>query len=317
MKTPVILIIFNRPEETQRVFDAIRAAQPEKLIVIADGPRNPQEKLKCDAARAIIETVDWKCEVIKDYSEENSGPRKKLSLGLIKAFQQVDRAIVFESDCLPDPTFFPFCEELLEKYKDDERIMHIGGNFFQHRNKKFNSNDSYYFSNIPHIWGWATWSRAWKFYDPDLKQWPDMREKGILRKTLTDPAVYEYWETVWNQYYEHKLPSWDGQWTFACMLKGGLSVTPTRNLVTNIGFGPQALQTKDANSIFANIPLEPMNFPLIHPREILPNKIADDFTWRQNFGVNRRLRQKILGPIRRKFPKPYSFARNLFSKRSR
>jgi hypothetical protein len=205
-------------------------------------------------------------------------------------------------------------DELLEKYKDDEKIMHIGGNFFQHRNKKFNCKDSYYFSTIPHIWGWASWSRAWKFYDSDIKIWPKIKSDGSLRKTLSDPAVYEYWETVWDGYYNHMVPSWDGQWTLALMLKNGLSITPTKNLVTNIGFGPNAMQTKDENSIFANMPLEPMYFPLIHPKNIEINKQADDFTWKQNFGVNRYWKQRLLGPIRRNFPSIYKPIRNLFKK---
>lgn len=314
MKSPVILIIFNRPDETQRVFDAIRDYKPEKLLVISDGPRNEKDKILCDKTKKIIDSVDWQCEVQKNYSDENIGCRARLSSGLNWAFNQVDRAIVFEADCLPDPTFFTFCDELLEKYKDDERIMHIGGNFFQQRNKKFKSEDSYYFSTIPHIWGWASWSRAWKFYDSDIKIWPEIKKNGSLRKLLNDPAVYEYWETVWDGYYNHTVPSWDGQWTLAVMLKNGLSITPTKNLVTNIGFGPNAMQTKDTNSIFANMPLEKMAFPLKHPSKIEIHKQADDFTWKQNFGVNRYWKQRLLGPIRRNLPSIYKPIRNLFKK---
>jgi hypothetical protein len=314
MKTPVILIIFNRPDETQRVFDAVRIARPPKLLVICDGPRNKADEEKIDESKAIIETVDWECEVIRNYSDTNIGCRSKLSSGLQWAFSIVDRAIVFESDCLPDQTFFKFCDELLEKYKDDEEIMHIGGNFFQQRNDKFTSKDSYYFSSIPHIWGWATWSRAWKYYDPDLIEWPKVKADGTLSKILKDPAVYEYWSTVFDAYYDKKLPSWDGQWTFQCIMRGGLSIIPSVNLVTNIGFGPQAMQTKDAKSIFSNIPLNPMLFPLKHPDTIRVNIQADNFTWRQNFGINRYWNQRIFGPIRRTFPYFYKTIRNLFKK---
>lgn len=311
MKTPVVFIIFNRPSQTKRVFETIRAARPETLLVIADGPRREEEKEKCDETRAVIDTVDWPCTIIKRYSDTNRGARKTLAHGLIWAFSHVERAIVLEADCLPHASFYPFCEELLERYKDDERVMHIGGNFFQQRNRKFHCNNSYYFSILPHIWGFATWARAWKHYDPDMKQWPAVRESGFLRSRLTDPAVYEYWETTWNKYFNHQIDSWDGQWTFACLMRDGLSINPSVNLVSNIGFGPDALHTTDVNSIFADIPVHEMKFPLTHPTTFAPDEISDRFTWRQNFGINRKLSQRILGPIRRRFPRGYGMMRRL------
>jgi hypothetical protein len=312
MKTPVILIIFNRSDLTQRVFDMIKLVKPKKLLVIADGPRNESEKAICDRTRSIIDQVDWDCEVIKNYSEFNEGCIKKISTGLNWAFNIVDRAIVLEADCLPDISFFKFCDVLLEKYKDDERVMHIGGNFFQKNNKKFKCSSSYYFSSIPHIWGWATWSRAWKLYDVNMTKWPEIRDrKGIKMK---DPAVYEYWETVWNQYYDKKIDSWDGQWTFSCILNEGISITPCTNLVSNIGFGPDAIHTKDVNSIFSNMEVRSIDFPLIHPADMTINSQADKFTWSQNFGIDRLRRQRLLGPIRRKLPFVYSLIRNLIKK---
>jgi len=320
MKTPVVFIIFNRPKEAQRVFDTIRTARPEKLLVISDGPRHDRDRISCAETKKIIDAVDWPCDVVTHYSEKNVGCRKTLSEGLIWAFNQVDRAIVLEADCLPDASAYRFFEEMLDRYSNDEQVMHIGGNFFQHRNPKFSNSpascSSYYFSNIPHIWGWATWSRAWKHYDPNLIKWPEIKADGTMRKILTNPAVYEYWETIWDQYYDMKIDSWDGQWTFACLLNKGLSITPTKNLVTNIGFGPDAIHTTDTNSIFARLPLESMPFPLVHPNlnEKMPNVQADAFTWRQNFGINAKLRQRIFGPIRRKMPETYRTMKKVFGK---
>lgn len=314
METPVVFTIFNRPSLTQRVFDAIKQVKPKKLLVIADGPRNESEKLQCDKTRSIIDQVDWDCEILKNYSDTNMGCKNRISSGLDWAFNTVDRAIIIENDCLPDISFFKFCEDLLEKHRDDTEIMHIGGNFFQHRNTNFKNSDSYYFSNIPHIWGWATWSRAWKLYDVNMKKWPEVKASGEIKLKIKNPAVYEYWETVWDQYYNKKIDSWDGQWTFACLLNSGLSITPCTNLVSNIGFGPEAMHTKNDKSIFSNIPLKPALFPLVHPKNRSVYSQADDFTWRQNFGINRLLRQRLLGPIRRKFPILYSFIRNLFRK---
>jgi hypothetical protein len=310
METPVALTIFDRPTQTKRVFDAIREAKPEILLVIADGPRNAEEKIRCDTTRAIIDSVDWKCEVRKNYSEVNLGCRKRLSSGLNWVFEEVDRAIIFEADCLPDPSFFPFCEELLEKYKDNERIMHISGNFFQHRNKNFKCDDSYYFSVIPHIWGFATWRRAWEHYDPDIKKWPLAESKKAIQRVLTDPAVFEYWETIWEGFYKGETNSWDGQWTFACMLNGGLSINPCVNLVTNIGFGPDAMQGKDPNNFFANIPLKKIDFPLKHPDDIKTYAEADNFIFNQNFKPNRSLRQLVLRPFKKAFPNAYAKIKN-------
>ncbi len=315
MKTPVTFIIFNRPRQTKRVFEAIRAAKPEVLLVVADGPRNAMEKIKCEATRAIIDSVDWKCDVRKNYSEKNIGCRKRVSSGLDWVFEEVDRAIILEDDCLPHPSFFPFCEELLGRYANDEQVMHISGDFFQQRNRNFKCPDSYYFSDLPHIWGWASWSRAWKHYDSCIKKWPEVQKRGTLREILKDPAVYEYWETVWDGYHNGTVPSWDGQWTFACMLRNGLSINPTINLVSNIGFGPDAMQAKDENSIFANIPSHEIKFPLIHPKEISVDHTADAFTFRQNFGIDKKLRYRLLRPIKTAFPKQYKLIRKLFRKK--
>lgn len=310
MKTPVALTLFDRPAHTRQVFEAIRGAQPEILLVIADGPRNAEEKLRCDETRAIIDSVDWKCEVRKNYSEVNMGCRPRLSSGLNWVFEEVDRAIVFEADCLPHPSFFPFCEELLEKYKDDERVMHISGDFFHQENKDFKCDDSYYFSVIPHIWGFATWRRAWKHYDPDIKKWPLAESKKAIKRVLTDPAVYEYWETIWEGFYKGETNSWDGQWAFACILHGGLSINPCVNLVTNIGFGPDAMQGKDPNNIFANIALQEISFPLKHPLKVAVDTKADAYTFEYIFTPNRSLQQTFLRPFKKMFPRIHQKIKN-------
>lgn len=296
MKTPVAFIIFNRYEQTRRVFEMIRKVKPEKLLVISDGPSH-------DKVRAIIDTVDWPCTVLKNYSETNMGCRKRLSSGLTWVFEQVDRAIILEDDCLPNESFFSFCEELLEKYKDDEEVMHISGNFFQ----KKPIENSHYFSSIPHIWGWASWRRAWKYYDVDLKDWPN---NTSLKEKLPG-AVYEYWSTVWKQYYENKINSWDGQWMYTCLSRNGLCITPTKNLVSNIGFGATGTHTKNKDSIFANMKTDEIEFPLIHPERKILTK-ADMFTWKQNFGIDRTWKQIILGNFRRRLPKIYMLFRHVF-----
>ena len=314
MKTPVAFIIFNRPEETQRVFEAIRAAQPETLLVVADGPRTEGERARCEATRAIIDSVNWKCVVKKNYSETNLGCGKRVSSGIDWVFREVDRAIIIEDDCLPHPSFFPFCEELLERYKNDEQIMNISGSFFQQKNRRFVVEASYYSSILPHLWGWATWRRAWKKYDYNLTQWPEAKKEQTLVPIFKNPAAYEYWSHVWDQYRNDKTNNWDSQWFFACVANKGICLNPTVNLVSNIGFGEKATHSKTPNDC-ANIPTHAMTFPLIHPKKNTINNQADAFMFRQNFGIDKKLHHRILRPFKTAFPKLYWTIRQLFGKK--
>ncbi len=306
METPIVFFIFNRPEHTEKVFAAIRSARPKKLFVVADGPRH--ERDRTTETRSMIH-VDWPCEVITNYSEQNLGCKKRISSGLDWVFSQVERAIIVEDDCLPDPTFFRFCEELLEKYKDDPQVMHIGGNFFQQKNKSFKTDSSYYFSKIPHIWGWATWRRAWNLYDIRIEKWPEYRQNNFLEDRFKNIGAYEYWSKVWDEYHANKIDSWDGQWFFSCISHDGLCITPTKNLVTNIGFGADATHTKKDNG-GAAIVLESMPFPLTHPDKTIID-MYDDFTLRQNFGIDEKLFYRLVRPIKTRFPRFYQTVKDI------
>ena len=147
LTTPVAFIIFNRPDTTRIVFEEIKKAKPEKLLIIADGPRNnkPGEKERCAETRAIVENIDWECEVLRNYSDKNMGCKNRVASGLNWVFENVEEAIILEDDCLPDQSFFRYCQELLEKYRDDKRIMLIAGDnmLFENNKQKY----SYYFSN--------------------------------------------------------------------------------------------------------------------------------------------------------------------------
>lgn len=276
LKTPVCLMIFNRPDTTQQVFNTIRQVKPEKLLVIADGPRPNVngEFQKCAATRAIINQVDWECEVLTHYSDINLGCRHQVSSGLNWVFNTVEEAIILEDDCLPDITFFRFCEELLERYRHDPRIMAISGNNFQFGQNQQEA--SYYFSRYNHIWGWATWRRAWKFYDLDMKLWPTIKEKQSLQDILENPEIVAYCSRIFQAAYEG-FNTWDYAWTFACWINNGLTILPHVNLVSNIGFREDATHTK-RESRFANLPRQAMGFPLRHPTVVMRNRQADDWT---------------------------------------
>ncbi|WP_373540795.1 glycosyltransferase family 2 protein [Chamaesiphon sp.] len=293
MKTPVVFIIFNRKETTHRVFEAIRQAQPTQLFVIADGPRSDKigEAEKCMATRAIIDRVDWDCEVKTNYSDINLGCKLRPSTGIDWVFKQVEEAIILEDDCLPDPTFFAFCDEMLEKYRHDTRIMAIGGNNFQFGRQR--TNDSYYFSRFPHCWGWATWRRAWAHFDIDIKLWPTVRDGDWLRDILTEDAQVKTWEQTFQSVYEHKIDTaWDYQWTFACWINSGLAILPNTNLVTNIGFGADATHTTGGVNKLANMPVKGLTQPLQHPRFVVRDAAADRYTYQNIFDVTLLTRLK-------------------------
>ncbi len=277
LKTPVCFIIFNRPDTTEKVFQAIRQAKPSQLFVVADGARNNKigEAEKCLATRAIIDQVDWECEVLTNYSEVNLGCRKRVSSGLDWVFSQVEEAIILEDDCLPDPSFFRFCEELLEKYRYEPKIMLISGQNIQFGQKR--RDYSYYFSRYNHCWGWASWKRAWQYYDNEMKLWTKVRDENWLFDILQDPQAFRYWEATFQAMYEG-YDTWDYPWLFACYINQGLSILPNINLVSNIGFGKEGTHATDSNSILANIPVEEMQFPLKHPPFIIRDTQADNFT---------------------------------------
>jgi hypothetical protein len=291
---PVALIIFNRPRLTQRVFDAIRAARPTRLLIAADGPRpdRPDDIERCSQTRAIVERIDWDCDVHRNYADRNLGVKHRPVSGLDWVFRQVEEAIILEDDCLPHPTFWPFCAELLHRYRDDTRIMLISGdNFGFGRSRDI----SYYFSAFPHIWGWASWRRAWNFYDAEMKNWPIMRDSHWLRALFPERRSYESWRRLMEASYNGTINGWDYQLTLAAFTQGMLSIVPTRNLVTNIGFGGDATHTS-RHTRHAELPLEAMAFPLRHPPFVIRDAEADALTQEHNFShptLMQRIRRRL------------------------
>jgi len=296
LSAPVVLLIFNRPESTARVFAEIARARPPRLLVVADGPRpdRPGEQEKCMAARAVIERVNWDCEVLTNYSEVNLGCRRRVSSGLDWAFQTVDEAIILEDDCVPHPTFFRFCDELLPRYRDDERVFSVCGTGFAHGRS---TPHSYYYSHHSPIWGWATWRRAWQHYDVEMALWPTVRDSNVLRGHFS-PPVYRYWHQFFEHTHAGAIDTWDYQWHFACWIQNGLSVLPTRNLISNIGYGQDATHTVHPDDHLATLPLEPMVFPLRHPPYVMRDVELDDFIQTYRYGP-RRLRDRLRARIAR------------------
>jgi hypothetical protein len=263
LTTPVAFLIFNRPDTTARVFEAIRQAKPPKLLVVADGPRpdRPDDIEKCKAARAIIEKVDWDCEVLKNYSDVNLGCGKRVSTGITWVFEQFEEVIILEDDCLPHPDFFRFCEELLEKYRDDKRIMAIGGTNVIGEWKS--SVQSYHFSYHGSIWGWASWRRAWCYFDLDMRLWANQEIRNRVRDVIADNRQYQKRAIVFESVYRKEIDTWDYQWMFARLVQSGLTVIPCVNLVSNLGFAREdATHTKSRNEFLSNLERIDMIFPI-------------------------------------------------------
>lgn len=297
MKTPVVLIIFNRPETTSKIFAAVREAKPQKLLIIADGPRSdrPEEAKLCELTRAIIEQVDWHCEVSTNYSEVNLGCAKRVSSGLDWAFDEVDQAIILEDDCLPHPSFFRFCEELLDYYKHDQRVFSISGQNVQFGRQR--TQYSYYFSHYNHCWGWASWRRAWQYYDFDMSLWPEIQLESSLKDIVDGDRAFKFWTKTFQATHDRSINSWAYRWLFAAWTQNGLTILPDKNLISNIGFNTGATHTRTTKqkSRFANMSVEGVEFPLVHPPLMIRNRQADNFTQETLFspGVFTRAKSKI------------------------
>lgn len=280
--TPVLFLIFNRPDTTARVFQRIREIKPRHLFISADGPRAHKihEKELCDAARKVVANVDWECDVKTNFREENAGCKISVSSGITWFFKNVEEGIILEDDCLPEISFFYFCETLLAYYRDDERIMHIGGANFQDGNTR--GNGSYYFSNINHIWGWATWKRAWGKYDVGVSSYPELLRQDMLPHLFTNPKMEKFWEKRFELAYNGKIDTWDIQWQYTMSVNHGLAVIPNQNLVANIGFDAAATHTTDKFNTLANIPTSAID-SIVHPSQIIPDVTADYYAFRTYF----------------------------------
>lgn len=303
LQTPVAFMIFNRPRTTERVFREIAKARPPTLLVVSDGPRsNREEEAELVArARSIVEEVDWKCEVLTNFSRENLGCKKRVSTGLDWVFNNVEEAIVLEDDCVPVLSFFRYCEELLALYRNDARVAMISGANFQ--SNRARGSASYYFSRYGHIWGWATWRRAWSQYDVTASGWPSFREANGLERVLGGlPAELEYWRNIMDRVHCGGIDTWDYQWMLTTWIRDMLCIIPQRNLVSNIGWDADATHTRGHGNRLAHVRQCEMGFPLTHPTEVVCNREADTFTWETVFSspsLAERIAIKLRGLTRR------------------
>ncbi len=271
---PVAFLVFNRPDCTRRVFAAIRAARPSKLLVVADGPRagHPTDDADCRAVRTIIEDgVDWDCEVLTHFSPTNLGCRQRVASGLDWVFAQVEQAIILEDDCLPAPEFFVFCARMLERFREDDRVLMIGGTNYLLNEMQLP--ESYFFSRYFAIWGWATWRRAWRLYNRQMDGWPAMRDAGGLRGFYPQEFMVNYMSRLFDTGVQPGCNTWDIQWFYTCLTNKGLSIVPRVNLISNIGLVGTHTSDDHSNHNFPVFPFDAVN--LVHPSLVAPHPDYD------------------------------------------
>lgn len=284
-KTPILFIIFNRQDTTQKVFDAIRKYKPRELYIAADGPRENKlgEKEKCEEARKITEEIDWPCKVKRLYRDKNLGCKYAVSGAIDWFFKNVEEGIILEDDCLPNSSFFTFCEQMLSLYRNDKKVMCISGDNFLPKEKQ--KNNGYYFSKYVHIWGWASWRRAWKNYDVDMKTWSKIKTTNKLSNYFVNFLEKMYWNTIFNATSKGKINTWDYQFVCHVWKNSGFALVPSTNLVSNIGFTKDALHTNNVNSILSNITTNKIKV-INKKKNIERSIINDDFEARSVYKID-------------------------------
>lgn len=288
LATPVVLIIFNRPSLATRVFSTIAKVRPQQLFVIADGPRSSDESETCQAARSVIELIDWDCHLEIDFADRNLGCRKRIVSGLNWVFSNVDQAIVLEDDCVPHASFFSYCESLLDLYKNNERVMEIGGGNYQFGRKR--TEYSYYFSKYSHTCGWATWRRAWQYFDESITGWPQLKASRSWDVMCDDPGERQYWESIYDRIFHGRFQtSWDYQWQLSRWCRNGLTVVPNVNLISNVGYGPEATHVRWQGDSLAQMPIHDIG-ELRHPLSVSRHEEADKYMFQRVFRRNMFIR---------------------------
>lgn len=269
--TAVLLCLFNRPALSARVFEAIRKAQPAMLFIGADGPREGRDEEElCKEARLIATQVDWPCEVKTLFRDKNLGSGFAVSEAISWFFEHVDQGIILEDDCLPDESFFKFCDILLNKYAQTEEVMSISGTCLLPNGWK-PEKQSYVFAHGG-VWGWATWKRAWRLFDFNMPDWESKTNKDKIKRAMNNPNWFNYYSGMFDDASQQKSDIWDLQWFHCILNNGGLAINPTVNLVKNIGFGPGATHTAELDGPYAKLETRPIAFPLKHPAKIQVDK---------------------------------------------
>lgn len=278
---PVMICGFNRPDCLKKVFERVREAKPAQLFLVLDAPREgrPDDVDKNNACKKALENIDWPCEVHRDYAARNMGCRKRMSSGITNVFKYVEQCIILEDDCMPNLAFFSFAGEMLQKYRDDPRVGLVAGHVqhYSHMRKPLPCycEADYYFDYMNTIWGWATWRRAWHFYDDSLSQWDSFVEAGKLSMISDKMRVQDSFKRMIRDTQEGRTSSWAIVWWACCVMNDMLCIHPSGNLITNVGCGIEGTHCKVAkNNMWANLPYKLLPQNLRHPVDVVANKYS-------------------------------------------
>ena len=299
MNAPVLFIVFNRPDTTEKVFKAIRSAHPNKLFIAADGPRPdvPGETEKVKEVRRIVSEIDWQCDVKTLFSDKNLGCQIGVRNAIDWFFEQVEEGIILEDDCLPEPSFFSFAELMLERFRNDSRMMMVAGTNFLFGERK--GRESYFFSRYYAIWGWATWRRAWQNYERDWNKWENVSRNNVLKSLYHDEDICRLYNKHFTAFDNHTVDTWDIPWTLTCMINYGLSIVPVNNLISNIGI--TGVHYKGNSNKFIMMPVRGIDLDnLIHPETVFPDADLDAITFRNLINKKPKVIKALLKRIIKK-----------------
>jgi len=288
LHSAVLFLTYRRFPTADLVFETIRKARPPRLYFAsnAPNPKNQGEELHVQTVRALTNRVDWDCELKTRFLDKHLSIKESISSSIDWFFDNEDEGIILEDDCLPDQSFFPYCDELLFHYRDNLEIMMISGCNFQDGIKR--GSKSYYFSNHFHIWGWATWKISWQKYDTNMVDWPQIKKKKYFKNLFPSYVIRSYWYRLLQIVYENRINTWDYQWLYTCWKNKGVAIIPNINLISNIGFGKDSNFTKDEDSNASNLLVRRMSFPMKHymlAKNIEPDLNADLYTSKYHYNI--------------------------------
>jgi hypothetical protein len=290
-QVPVCLWFYTRADNVREILSRVAVYRPRRLYLVSDGAKPGDEPLVREARQAAEKGVTWPCEVSRNYADENLGAKRRIVSGIDWVFQQEEEAIFLEDDTIPDPSFFLFCEVMLDYYRSDARIMLIGGS--NPLSGRVTCSGGYIFSRYFQIWGWATWKRVWRLYDTAISRWPEFKEAKALNAFYNHAGMRAWISAVFDGVHAGRIDTWDAQLFFACLFNNGLAVVPGKNLVTNVGYDGLHVSPKDIGPNLG-IPTEAIDVKtLVHPRYVHPSFMYDDLFMRQNFTPPKRSETKM------------------------
>ena len=289
---PILFLTFNRPDVTLKVFKQIKAVKPDKLYLASDGARSNRENeinIVDSLRKKLINEVSWDCEIKTLFQENNLGCRNAVSSAIDWFFKNEEEGIIIEDDCLPTQSFFHYCSIMLDKYKLDKRVWHING-FNPLSN--ITSDETYFFSLIPSVWGWATWRDRWKEYDVNIANYKEVRDN--IKSNFPIQKLANFWIDKFDQ--SPSVDTWDYQWLFTVLNNNGLCTRPSLNLIQNLGFGEDATHTKNQNNFISNLESKELDLnKVVHPKSFIPRLDKDEELYyvRMHHSIFKSIKNKL------------------------